>query len=247
MNPFLARFVDDDDEGSLSVSMRKRRIAIFLRLVDQFLPPVNILDAGGTENFWRTMGVAHDPRLRITLLNDHDVATTLPNFSSVTGDARNMDGFRSGEFDVVFSNSVIEHVGDFDDQKAMASEIQRVGRTYFVQTPSKHFPIEPHFLVPGFQFLPLSLRVALIRRFDLGWYQRIPDAEKAREHVLSHRLLTRREMKRLFPSATILSEGFLGLTKSLIARGGSPPPLPERRRPPSPHRPEAERTGGQIG
>ena len=73
------------------------------------------------------------------------------------GDAVDMPGISDGAFDVVFSNSVIEHVETYENQRRMAAEIRRVGRRYFVQTPNRHFPLEPHFLVPGFQLLPYPL------------------------------------------------------------------------------------------
>ena len=63
-----------------------------------------------------------------------------------------MDFFKDKSFDAVFSNSVIEHVGTFEDQKMMANEVIRVTNFYFIQTPNLYFPIEPHFLVPFFQF-----------------------------------------------------------------------------------------------
>jgi hypothetical protein len=143
-----------------------------------------------------------------------------PPFSSVTGDARAMPEFADAEFDVVFSNSVIEHVGGLEDQRRMAEEIQRVGRRFFVQTPNRRFPIEPHTVFPLFQFLPLAVRVSLVRRFQLGWIPRTPDARAARGRVCSIRLLTRAEVGQLFPGATIHRERVCGLTKSFIACGG---------------------------
>ncbi|MGH7860878.1 MAG: methyltransferase domain-containing protein [Candidatus Dormibacteraceae bacterium] len=81
-----------------------------------------------------------------------------PPFQSVIGDARDLAQFQAQAFDVAFSNSVIEHVGGADDQRRMASEAMRVASHYFVQTPKHYFPIEPHFLVPGFQFMPSGLK-----------------------------------------------------------------------------------------
>ena len=94
----------------------------------------------------------------------------------------------------------------------MAREVVRVGRHYFVQTPNRWFPIESHTLFPGFQFLPIAARRALVRRFALGWMPRAGDAESAREAVDSLQLLGRRELSRLFPEALLLPERVAGLT-----------------------------------
>jgi hypothetical protein len=139
---------------------------------------------------------------------------------SIVGDARDMRGVRDQEFDVVFSNSVIEHVGSFSDQAAMASEVRRVGERYFIQTPNKYFPIEPHFLVPGFQFLPLGIRARLHARRDLGWWKKADSYEAALAEVSTIRLLTERDVRKLFPEARVFKERFYGLTKSFIAYHG---------------------------
>ena len=116
--------------------------------------------------------------------------------------------FADGEFDVAFSNSVIEHVPP-DLQARFASEVSRVARRYFVQTPNRYFPIEPHYQLPFFQFLPRRARMALNRRFSLGW-QGKGDWEEIT-------LLSAGDLRRLFPGAEIRREKVLGLTKSLIA------------------------------
>src|SRR5690348_3896480 len=148
------------------------------------------------------MGFRGDQGLEITMLNLTS-SWTRPGFRSVVGDARDMHQFGDGEFDVVFSNSVIEHVGQPDAQWQMASEIKRVGKRYFVQTPNRNFLLEPHFFFPGFQFLPLAARIWLLRHFSLGWYQKIPDYAAARREVEAIRLLSRRELRRLFPEGTL--------------------------------------------
>jgi hypothetical protein len=115
---------------------------------------------------------------------------------------------------------VIEHVGGAADQKRMADEVQRVGRRYFVQTPNRYFPIEPHFLFPGFQFLPEAAQVFLLSHFRLGTYEIVRDRDYARTLVREIRLLSLSEFRRLFPQATIHRERLVGLTKSFIAYGG---------------------------
>jgi SAM-dependent methyltransferase len=180
--------------------------------------PVRILDIGGTETYWKTMDMSDD-QVFVTLLNLTHSDVTLPCVRSIIGDARSIQA-ADNSFDVVFSNSVIEHVGAYQDQLQMASEVRRAGKRYFVQTPNKHFPLEPHFLFPFFQFLPLKIRIWLLQNFSLGWFTKTPNAQKAREIVEGIQLLDKREFVALFPNATIYEEKILGLTKSFVAYGG---------------------------
>lgn len=99
----------------------------------------------------------------------------------------------------------------------MATEVRRIGRSYYVQTPNRNFPIEPHFVFPFFQFLPVSMRVWLIQHFNLGWCERTPDYAQALVEVTSIRLLDRRECQTLFPEANIIEERFCGAVKSFVA------------------------------
>jgi hypothetical protein len=158
--------------------------------------------------------------IRVTLLNLEHQGVSSARFVSASGDARSIPQFADRSFDVVFSNSVIEHVGGYDQQRRMANEIQRVGRRYFVQTPNKRFPLEPHFLFPWFQYFPVSVRAWMLNRFDVGWYKRIPDPAAARAEVKSIQLLTRARFSALFPGARIHEERIAGLTKSFVAIGG---------------------------
>jgi hypothetical protein len=200
--------------------MRRRRFELFLSLLRTLKGHVEILDIGGTQQFWDLMPGEDQPDIRVTLLNVADQPLSSPHFVSVMGDARAMPQFAAKSFDVVFSNSVIEHVGDYANQRRMADEIRRVGQRYFVQTPNKRFPIEPHFLVPWFQYLPTGTRSWLLSRFDVGWYRRMPDRAAARAEIESIQLLTRKRFSDLFPGATIRDEKFVGLTKSFVAIGG---------------------------
>ncbi len=61
--------------------------------------------------------------------------------------------FASGEFDLVYCSSVIEHVHPAR-RAAFAAEIRRVARGWYVQTPAFSFPLEPHSLLPGAHWLP---------------------------------------------------------------------------------------------
>ena len=211
---------DNSSGASLATRMRRARFALFLSLLRELRGHVEILDIGGTQEFWTLMTGGDPGDVRVTLLNIEHQPVTSAKFVSAVGDARAMPQFADKSFDVVFSNSVIEHVGDYREQRRMASEVMRVGRRYFVQTPNKRFPLEPHFLFPFFQYLPDEVRAQLVHRFDIGWYKRIPSLEKARDEVRSIQLLTRRRFSDLFPGAALHEEKLFGLTKSFVVYGG---------------------------
>lgn len=204
----------------LRIKLRKRRHALFLALIDELPRPLRILDVGGSQRFWESMEYVARNDVEITLLNRSRVKVRHPGFEYVRGDARDMTRFADDQFDVVFSNSVIEHVGDFADQQRMAQEIRRVGRRYFLQTPNRYFPIEPHFFFPLFQFLPVAVRVLLLMTLPLTPRGRIRERDRALKAVTEIRLMTRAELQDLFPGATVRHEKFMGLTKSFVVFDG---------------------------
>jgi ubiquinone/menaquinone biosynthesis C-methylase UbiE len=123
---------DNREARSLAAKMRQRRFALFMSLLATVPRPIRVLDVGGTQNFWEVMGFTQAPDVSVVLLNTAHIQVNYTNFSSVIGDAREMKEFSDNEFDVIFSNSVIEHVGDYTDQLRMAHEVRRVGKRYFI-------------------------------------------------------------------------------------------------------------------
>lgn len=216
----LRRFADNRNPSSVGNRFRERRFALFRSLLERVPPPVRILDVGGTPTFWKMRRADLPGSPSIVILNLLPLESDDDRITTVVGDAVDMPGISDGAFDVVFSNSVIEHVETYENQRRMAAEIRRVGRRYFVQTPNRHFPLEPHFLVPGFQFLPVGVRAGLLRRMPLGWHARTPDPAEAARQVQQIRLMSGREVRAVFPDATIHREKIVGLTKSFIAYGG---------------------------
>lgn len=126
--------------------------------------------------------------------------------------------FPKGSFDLVFSNSLIEHLGTEGRQRAFAAEVRRLSRGgYSVQTPNKWFPIEPHYLSPFAQFVPRMVRPVVIRWITPRGGLTRPSRDRCIGMSEEIRLLDADEMKGLFPDADIVRERFPGLTKSLVA------------------------------
>lgn len=224
MTTILGKIYDNSRSDSLAANLRKKRLTLFKTLIASTPHPMKILDVGGRGMFWQHAGFldreVRDVEIIVMNINPIEVEVSNPKLKGVVGDARNMQQFENKEFDIVFSNSVIEHVGSYDEQLQMANEVMRVGKRYFVQTPNLYFPIEPHFVFPLFQFLPLDLRVWLITHFNLGWKKKVTDKQRAKEIVSSIRLLSKKEVIALFPNANIYEEKLFGLTKSFTAYGG---------------------------
>ncbi len=215
MNLFK-KVADNSSTMSLAHSMRYKRFNYFTKLIQGLNCPIRILDIGGTQQYWENMGFIN-PNVKIILLNLSMQPTTSPNFVSVVGNATDLKEFTDNSFDVVFSNSVIEHLYTKENQYKMANEVRRVGKHHFIQTPNYFFPIEPHFLFPGFQFLPINTRVFLVNKFNLGHIERKKDIEEARRQVNEIQLLKTSEMRKLFPASSIWEEKFGGLVKSIVA------------------------------
>lgn len=213
---FLQKYADNTKPNSIVNKWRRRRFSIFINLINGLPKPIKILDIGGTENFWLQMGFSDANSAEITILNSEPVEITQNNINFIRGDARNLGSLRTQKYDVIFSNSVIEHVGGFTEQQMMADEILKFNTKYYVQTPSYYFPMEPHFLFPCFQFLPMKLKIFLVMNFRMGWFDKRKSKSEAIELINSIRLLKKNELAHFFPEGKIQKEKFLFLTKSFI-------------------------------
>jgi hypothetical protein len=141
---------------------------------------------------------------------------------SIEADGCDLGSLADLPFQIAHSNSVIEHVGDWERMVAFAEEIARVAPMYYVQTPNYWFPVEPHSMTPFFHWLPRTVRVWLVLHFRLGQWRRAETKDEALRTVESARLLDRRAFQTLFKTAHIATERFFGLPKSLIALKKSP-------------------------
>jgi hypothetical protein len=195
---------------------KPRRVKLFY---DTFAitKDTKVLDLGGGPVFWELAQAQGRPLPRVTILNIRPPRGPLPaSVLSVTGDAKAAP-FDDFSFDIAFSNSLIEHLTDDQSQRSFAAEVVRLARNYFIQTPDKHFPVEPHYITPLIHWLPKSARRLLVRNFTVWGILRRPTQEYVDGVVAEIRLLNKMEMAKLFPDAEIKSERFLGLSKSLVA------------------------------
>ena len=202
--------------ASIMRRFRERRMQEFVARFG-VTSETRILDVGGTPANWLLAGVLP----RVTLLNmPRGQERGDRGFTFVSGDGCLLP-FPDQSFEIVFSNSVIEHVGEPYQQRRFAREIQRVGKGYWVQTPNRWFPIEPHLLTPGVHWLPRKWQRTWVTKWTVwDWVER-PTPDR-REYYIQHylddiRLLSAAELAALFPDAEILRERKLGWTKSLVA------------------------------
>ena len=207
--------------GSLEYRFRQKRYQQVRALVDEIVSKYGrcrILDVGGTEAYWRIASAHIDnPRIRVDLVNLEAQHTTKSNFRSLVGDACDLGELDDMSYDFVHSNSVIEHVGTWNNMLRLAANVRRLAPAYFVQTPYFWFPIEPHFRFPIFHWLPESLRYRLLLARSLGYRRKASSVSDAVQSVQSVVLLDWRQYAALFPDAEIRCERFWGLPKSLVA------------------------------
>jgi len=201
--------------AALSRRFRTRRMA---RCVEELGigPDTRVLDVGGTLDIWQLAPL----RPRLVILNEPRAIEARDGVPVVCANGCALP-FPDASFDVVFSNSVIEHVGNAENQARFAAEVRRVGRAYWVQTPNRHYFLEPHLLTPFVHWLPRSWQARVVR-WGTVWEWIVRPSPDRRDYYLEHYLtsvplLAARDLGRLFPGAHILRERFLGRAKSLVA------------------------------
>jgi Methyltransferase domain len=198
---------------SIHHHLRQQKIKLFFDII-QPVASETFLDLGGRAT------IAGDYE-RVYSFFNHPIIVNLdpPRRSDywgvyVCGDARALP-LADQSVDWVFSNAVIEHVGTWQDQMAMAKETRRVARKgYFIATPNRLFPLDPHTYLPFFHLLPRRVRWYLVQTV---LYPHV----KGKRSFSEYRMLSRRDLGRLFPQAAIVSSGgHSSLIAVWIAAGG---------------------------
>jgi len=188
---------------------RDQKIELFLRLIRARGQGGRLLDVGGgpgVDGEFLELYAEFDEVVVVNLELAEIKAPAGVKVKSMAADARELP-LESGSFDWVFSNAVIEHVGGWRQQERFAKEIQRVAsRGYFVTTPNKYFPIEPHAMLPFYQFLPVFAQKK-VAPYSPGYLREYEEIN----------LLSARQMRKLFPGAVVFPVGFPMLGNSLVA------------------------------
>lgn len=175
----------------------------------------SVIDLGGTAKWWKDMQVS-TRRITIVNLDDtHKAEVIEAGYEFSAANACQLP-YADRSFDLAFSNSVIEHVGDWNNQVLFAREMLRCGKQVYMQTPNRGFPIEPHLITLFIHWLPFGIQRHLVRWFSVwGWVTK-PDQKTIDECIQGLRLVTRAEVEKLFPGCDITAERVLGLSKSFI-------------------------------
>jgi hypothetical protein len=177
---------------------------------------MRVLDLGGTVTSW--LEAPRRPR-ELVIMNIGWVAEWARRDAEHLGwaiviiDDACDPHLRDTSFDLVYSNSVIEHVGGHERRSAFAQTVHRYGTWHWVQTPYRYFPIEPHYRLPFVQHLPVAARA----RLAAAWRYSAANRSDPVRDVLEIELLSKTEMRFYFPESRILPETSFGLVKGLLA------------------------------
>lgn len=208
------------DHKTFSFRSRQRRFRHVQRLIEKVLQKkghCRIADIGGTEYYWQVGGdFVRNANVEIQLVNLTAAPVHSSKFTSISADACDLGDIDDNAYDLVHSNSVIEHVGTWKQMKAMAANVRRLAPAYYIQTPNFWFPYEPHFRFPFFHFLPEQARYRLLMQLNLGFGGRRASIDDAMQGVQSAVLIDASQMRALFPDAELVRERFGPLTKSLM-------------------------------
>lgn len=212
LHEFRTSFVDAPN--SLGARYRARRWD-WLKATFPLIGQMSVIDLGGTADAWLRAPVrpAH-----VHLVNLESPPAVLPEWmESDLADACELpDSILKGPYDLVISNSVLEHVGGHERRQRFADAVHHLADRHWIQTPYRYFPVEPHWLFPGFQFLPAAARAVVARHWPLV---HTPPADRATalRTALGVELVSRTELAFYFPDSRIRTERMAGLVKSLIA------------------------------
>jgi hypothetical protein len=184
------------------------------------LAEMSVLDLGGTVSWWRRAPIT--PR-RLVVLSGSEPGESRRDrgLFTVVGDPCGAAGVLGAaridsSFDVVMSESLIEHVGGHARRLRFAEQVHALAPYHWVQTHYRYFPLDPDWRLPGTQFLPVAARAEVAAHWPR---QRARPADRAAacREVQWTELLGGTEMRAYFPGSRILHERLFGIVESLVA------------------------------
>src|SRR5438552_9983644 len=161
----------------VSLRSRERKLRLCLELFrpgpQTSIVDVGVTDApfggGSSDNFFEAVYPWPERITAVGTTGLERFAAAFPRVRIVRADGRELP-FADGEFDLGFSNAVVEHVaGGRDGQRRFVAELCRVAHRVFVTTPNRWFPVDPHTLLPFAHWLPAGPargRLLRARGFD---------------------------------------------------------------------------------
>lgn len=214
MPHWLQSITDAQSGESLAGRARIRRWK-YLTECFPSIAGMRVLDLGGSAESWRLAPV--QPK-SVTVVNlTAPAGPTQPSIVHIQGDACDLpNSVARDHFDLVYSNSLIEHVGGHVNRQRLADNVHARADRHWVQTPYRYFPIEPHWVFPGMQWLPYEARVQVSLHWNRGHF-RTYNRDEAEKLVNEVDLLSISQMRGYFPSSVIWQERFAGLVKSITA------------------------------
>lgn len=143
---------------------------------------------------WRVTGV--------DILPCEQVHHEYSGFSYLQQDARDLSCFRDGEFDLAVSIGMMEHITDELVFRQIVSEMMRVAKQYIVVVPYRYAWIEPHYGVPFFPVFPYSMKLAIVKLFNLSNHRKVVREDP--EYInRNFRWLSNSQYKAEFPDSNI--------------------------------------------
>ena len=169
---------------------------------------IRVLDVGGRPDYWDNVGLDGIEHISLMNIDPAELDRPMPDatlFTPVLGNACDLSDHADNSFDLVHSNSVIEHVGGWPNMVAMAREVMRVGQAGWIQTPAWEFPVEPHFRTLFMHWFGGPAQRAM---FSMSFEKRLRTLpfEKRRAALDGVNLLSHREVRELFPEREIYVE-----------------------------------------
>jgi len=210
--------------SKLSHVSRARKLELF-NLIMQPSEQLSLLDIGaeaglgGGENYQLVDSYPWKEKITAGNISPEHVSALkekYPEIESVVADACELP-WPDKHFDIVYSNAVIEHVGDFERQKRMAAEIMRVGKRWFVTTPNRWYPFEFHMRLPFVTWLPFE---GYLWVGSIVFYNHVKGKYTAGRRRDDLRLMTARELRKCFPDSRVIKQRVTFMSETLIVVGG---------------------------